>query len=170
MTSKLWLSTIGAVALSAALATPAAAEDKKLTLLTWNLPIYEEKFRGWIADFQELHPGFEVEWLDKKGTEWATFYQTQLVAGTAPDIIDVQGMLWAEYAAADGLVDLSPYLEKDPAESADLAPADPERVADLGRALEARVAELERVAHVPASAEMTRGQRNQLEALGYVGD
>lgn len=110
-----WLSAaFGAVTLAAGLAPDAGAQDKKLTLLTWNLPIYEEKFRGWIADFQELHPDFEVEWLDKKGTEWATFYQTQLIAGTAPDIIDVQGMLWAEYAAADGLVDLTPYLEKQP--------------------------------------------------------
>ncbi len=92
----------------------AAAQDKTLTLLTWNLPIYEEKFQGWIADFQEMHPDFTVEWLDKKGTEYATFYQTQLVAGTAPDIIDVQGMLWAEYAADDGLVDLTPYLEEHP--------------------------------------------------------
>ena len=51
-------------------AAPAPAQDKKeLTLLTWNLPIYEEKFRGWIADFEELHPDFTVEWLDKKGTE-----------------------------------------------------------------------------------------------------
>lgn len=91
---------------------PAAAQDKTLTLLTWNLPIYEEKFRGWIADFEEMHPGFTVEWLDKKGTEFATFYQTQLVAGTAPDIIDVQGMLWAEYAADDGLVDLTSYLDQ----------------------------------------------------------
>lgn len=93
---------------------PTFAQEKKLTLLTWNLPVYEEKFRGWIADFEELHPDFTVEWLDKKGTEWATFYQTQVVAGTAPDIIDVQGMLWAEYAANDGLVDLTPYLERDP--------------------------------------------------------
>jgi ABC-type glycerol-3-phosphate transport system substrate-binding protein len=105
---------IGATMLAPGLAPGAMAQEKKLTLLTWNLPIYEEKFRGWIADFKELHPDFEVEWLDKKGTEWATFYQTQLIAGTAPDIIDVQGMLWAEYAAADGLVDLSPYLEKEP--------------------------------------------------------
>jgi ABC-type glycerol-3-phosphate transport system substrate-binding protein len=110
-----WLgAALGAVIGAAMLAPDAGAQEKKLTLLTWNLPIYEEKFRGWIADFKELHPDFEVEWLDKKGTEWATFYQTQLIAGTAPDIIDVQGMLWAEYAAADGLVDLTPYLEKEP--------------------------------------------------------
>ncbi len=92
----------------------AQAQEKKLTLLTWNLPIYEEKFRGWIADFEEKHPDFTVEWLDKKGTEYGAFYQTQLVAGTAPDIIDVQGMLWAEYAAADGLVPLDPYLDANP--------------------------------------------------------
>ena len=114
-----WLVTalapvVGAVLATGVLAPGAGAQEKKLTLLTWNLPIYEEKFRGWIADFKELHPDFEVEWLDKKGTEWATFYQTQLIAGTAPDIIDVQGMLWVEYAANDGLVDLTPYLEKEP--------------------------------------------------------
>ncbi|MEZ5838632.1 MAG: sugar ABC transporter substrate-binding protein [Geminicoccaceae bacterium] len=108
-------STVAAsVALAATFGGAAQAQEKKLTLLTWNLPIYEEKFRGWIADFQQLHPDFTVEWLDKKGTEFGAFYQTQLAAGTAPDIIDVQGMLWAEYAANDGLVPLDPYLEKEP--------------------------------------------------------
>jgi ABC-type glycerol-3-phosphate transport system substrate-binding protein len=107
------LAAAGALA-AGILGSPAQAQEKKLTLLTWNLPIYEEKFRGWIAEFKEKHPGFEVEWLDKKGTEWGTFYQTQRIAGTAPDIIDVQGMLWAEYAADGGLVDLTPYLEQHP--------------------------------------------------------
>lgn len=104
----------GALALAGLSGQAALAQEKKLTLLTWNLPIYEEKFRGWIADFQEMHPDFTVEWLDKKGTEFGAFYQTQLVAGTAPDIIDVQGMLWAEYAANDGLVPLDPYLDANP--------------------------------------------------------
>ena len=103
-----------ALTLGAVLAGNAQAQEKKLTLLTWNLPIYEEKFRGWIADFQAMHPDFTVDWLDKKGTEFGAFYQTQLAAGTAPDIIDVQGMLWAEYAADGGLVALDPYLEKEP--------------------------------------------------------
>ena len=109
------MTTVASALLLAGLAAPAAqAQDKTLTLLTWNLPIYEEKFRGWIADFEEMHPDFTVEWLDKKGTEFGAFYQTQLVAGTAPDIIDVQGMLWAEYAANDGLVPLDPYLDANP--------------------------------------------------------
>jgi ABC-type glycerol-3-phosphate transport system substrate-binding protein len=112
---KLTRRMLAAIALAAtALATMPASAQKKLTLLTWNLPNYEEKFKGWIAEFEAAHPGFKVEWLDKKGTEFAAFYQTQVAAGTAPDIIDVQGVLWAEYAAADGLVDLTPYLAKNP--------------------------------------------------------
>lgn len=92
---------------------PAAAQ-KKISVLTWNIPVYKEKIDGWIGDFRKIHPDVQVEWLDKKGTEWATFYQTQLVGGTAPDIIDVQGGLWLEYAANGGLVDLTPYLARDP--------------------------------------------------------
>lgn len=91
---------------------PADAQ-KKISVLTWNIPVYKEKIDGWIEEFRKIHPDVQVEWLDKKGTEWATFYQTQVVGGTAPDIIDVQGALWLEYAANGGLVDLTPYLRRD---------------------------------------------------------
>jgi ABC-type glycerol-3-phosphate transport system substrate-binding protein len=94
-------------------AGPAEAQ-KKISVLTWNIPVYKEKIDGWIADFRKAHPDVQVEWLDKKGTEWATFYQTQVVGGTAPDVIDVQGGLWLEYAAQGGLVDLTPYLAREP--------------------------------------------------------
>ena len=59
MPSKWLVAALGAV-IGATMLSPAAraaAQEKKLTLLTWNLPIYEEKFRGWIADFKEMHPG-----------------------------------------------------------------------------------------------------------------
>jgi ABC-type glycerol-3-phosphate transport system substrate-binding protein len=103
-----------AVLVTLFVAVQPAAAQKKLTLLTWNIPVYKEKIEGWIADFRKLHPDVQIEWLDKKGTEWGAFYQTQVVAGTAPDIIDVQGALWLEYAAQGGLVDLTPYLAKEP--------------------------------------------------------
>ena len=102
------------MAIDGAIDGASAQEKKKLTFLSWNLPVYEEKFRQWFAEFEEMHPDFEIEWLDKKGSEWATFYQTQVVAGTQPDIIDVQGLLWAEYAANGHLLDLKPMLDADP--------------------------------------------------------
>ncbi len=109
---------LGAAALAAAVVLTAHVEpaeaQKKISVLTWNIPVYKEKIGGWIADFKQVHPDVQVEWLDKKGTEWATFYQTQVVGGAAPDIIDVQGALWLEYGANGGLVDLTPYLAREP--------------------------------------------------------
>jgi ABC-type glycerol-3-phosphate transport system substrate-binding protein len=112
---RTFLLTLFASVALAVLPDPGPAQDKKLTLLTWNIPVYREKIEGWIADFRKIHPEVTVEWLDKKGPEWGPFYQTQVVAGTAPDIIDTQGALWLEYASSGGLVDLTPYLQRDPA-------------------------------------------------------
>jgi ABC-type glycerol-3-phosphate transport system substrate-binding protein len=95
------------------LGAPPAEAQKKLSVLTWNIPYYEDGFKKWVTDFNKIHPDITIERLDKKGTEYATFYQTQVVAGTAPDIIDVQGALWLEYASKGGLVDLTDYLKRD---------------------------------------------------------
>jgi ABC-type glycerol-3-phosphate transport system substrate-binding protein len=95
------------------LVAPPAQAQKKLSVLTWNIPYYEDGFKKWVTDFNKVHPDISIERLDKKGTEYATFYQTQVVAGTAPDIIDVQGALWLDYAAKGGLVDLTNYLKRD---------------------------------------------------------
>lgn len=112
---QLWLGAAGAtLAVAMALgATSAGAQEKKISVLTWNIPYFQDGFNQWVAEFKKLHPDFEVERLDKKGTEWSTFYQTQVVAGTPPDIVDVQGGLWLEYASQGGLVDLTPYLKRD---------------------------------------------------------
>src|SRR5947207_12155283 len=107
----------GSLAGAAALAMPSIARAqaaKKLSFLTWNIADQEQLFKEEFADFQKTHPGVEIEWLDKKGTELPAFYQTQLVAGTAPDVVDLQGALWVEYAAGGALLDLSPYLAKEP--------------------------------------------------------
>jgi len=100
-------------ALAIIFGTATAQAEKTLTVLTWNIPYFQDGFAKWVTDFNKIHPDIKIERLDKKGTEWSTFYQTQVVAGTAPDIIDVQGGLWLEYAAKGGLVDLTSYLKRD---------------------------------------------------------
>ncbi len=99
------------------LAAPAylrAQSSKKLSILTWNIADQQELFKAVFADFKSANPGVEIEWLDKKGPDLPAFYQTQIVAGTPPDIVDIQGALWVSYAADGGLVDLTPYLQKEP--------------------------------------------------------
>lgn len=104
----------GAVALAGGMWTGKAdAADKKITVVTWNIPYYQEGFEVWVKEFKKLHPDFDVERIDMKGTELPTWYQTQVVAGTPPDIVNIQGGLWLEYASQGGLKDLTPYLERD---------------------------------------------------------
>ncbi|SEE95701.1 carbohydrate ABC transporter substrate-binding protein, CUT1 family [Rhizobiales bacterium GAS191] len=99
------------------LAAPAclrAQSAKKLSLLTWNIADQQALFQQEFADFKAANPGVEIEWLDKKGPDLPAFYQTQIVAGTPPDIVDLQGAIWVQYAADGGLVDLTPYLKNEP--------------------------------------------------------
>ena len=107
-----------ALAGAGTLAMPAylsAQSNKKISILTWNIADQEALFKEEFDDFKKANPGVEIEWLDKKGPDLPAFYQTQLVAGTAPDIIDMQGALWVEWAANGALLDLTPYFQNDPA-------------------------------------------------------
>lgn len=100
---------------AAALARPAIAQSSKtLTFLSWNIIDQAAMFKVWFAEFQKAHPGVEIEWLDKKGPDVPAFYETQLVAGTPPDVVDLQGGLGIEYAAEGALLDLTPYLAAHP--------------------------------------------------------
>jgi ABC-type glycerol-3-phosphate transport system substrate-binding protein len=90
-----------------------AQSNKKISILTWNIADQEALFKEEFEDFRKANPGVEIEWLDKKGPDLPAFYQTQLVAGTAPDIIDIQGALWVEWAANGALLDLTPYFQND---------------------------------------------------------
>src|SRR5689334_4942296 len=106
----------GSLAVGGSLAMPAylrAQSNKKISILTWNIADQEALFKEEFADFQKMNPGVEIEWLDKKGPELPAFYQTQLVAGTAPDIVDLQGAIWVEWAANGALLDLTPFFQAD---------------------------------------------------------
>jgi ABC-type glycerol-3-phosphate transport system substrate-binding protein len=96
------------------LAAPAVGQTRRtISFLTWNIVDQEPLVRRWIETFQRANPGAEVEWLDKKGPELPPFYQTQLAAGTPPDVINTQGALWLEYAASGALMDMTPRIQAD---------------------------------------------------------
>jgi len=109
----LTLTLVAVCSLSIILSSPAAQAQKELSVLTWNISYFKDGFQQWVDEFNKIHPDITIKRFDKKGSEWSTYYQTQVVAGTAPDIIDVQGGLWLEYASKGGLVDLTPYIKRD---------------------------------------------------------
>ncbi len=90
-----------------------AQGPKSITVLTWNLPHYADSINGWISEFEGANKGVTVTWVDKKGTELPTYYQTQLAAGTPPDVVDIQGALWYQYAANGTFMDLTSRFQKD---------------------------------------------------------
>ena len=109
-----FLKASAAAAAAGTLPLPAIAQaPKKITFLTWNIIDTAEIINGWIKRFTKDRPGVEVEWQDKKGPELPTFYQTQLAAGTPPDIINTQGALGLEYASQGALLDLTPRFKAD---------------------------------------------------------
>jgi ABC-type glycerol-3-phosphate transport system substrate-binding protein len=115
-TRRTLLKTAAAAAATSLVPAPAIAQaPKKITFLTWNIIDQKELIEGWIKRFQAAHPGVEVEWLDKKGPDFGPFYQTQLTAGTPPDVINTQGALGLEYAAQGALLDLTPLFAKEAA-------------------------------------------------------
>jgi len=89
------------------------AMAQEVGVLTWNVSHRNDLFDKWVKEFDKTHPNQKIVHYDKKGSEWSTYYQTQVVAGTPPCVIDIQGGLWLEYASKGGLVDLTPYLERD---------------------------------------------------------
>ncbi len=100
---------------AATLARPAIAQtSKKLTFLSWNIVDQAAMFKAWFADFSKANGGVDIEWLDKKGPDLPPFYETQLAAGTPPDVVDLQGGIGIEYAAQGALLDLTPYLTAHP--------------------------------------------------------
>ena len=116
ITRRTLLKTAAAAAATAVIPAPVIGQSsKKITFLTWNIIDQKELIEGWIKRFQATRPGVEVEWLDKKGTEFGPFYQTQLTAGTPPDVINTQGALGLEYAAQGALLDLTPLFAKEAA-------------------------------------------------------
>jgi len=119
ITRRTILKTAAAAAATSTLSFPAIGQGtKKISFLTWNIIDQKELIEGWIKRFQSTRPGVEVEWLDKKGPEFGPFYQTQLTAGTAPDVINTQGALGLEYAAQGALMDLTPLFAKEAATKA----------------------------------------------------
>lgn len=110
------LKSTAAFSAATLVSAPAIAQaPRKISFLTWNLVHLEAQLKGWFQGFTASRPGVEIEWIDKKGPELPAYYQTQLAAGTPPDVIDIQGALGLEYAAQGALADLTPLLAKEAA-------------------------------------------------------
>ena len=67
-----------------------------------------------IALFEEQHPGVKVEYVSGIMKEdYSEWLSEQMMKGTAPDVFFVTGEHFNDFAAADALKDLAPFMEED---------------------------------------------------------
>ena len=104
----------GALAAAGAVALPRtvyAQSSRKMAVMTWNLRSTQRRSAAGSATSSRSQSRVEVEWIDKKGHRAGPgFYQTQIAAGTTPDVVNIQGALRPEYAGQTTVADLAPDL------------------------------------------------------------
>ncbi|NMB11762.1 MAG: sugar ABC transporter substrate-binding protein [Firmicutes bacterium] len=86
-----------------------AAEE--ITLEFWTISLagpFGDWIRGFIADYENAHPGVKIKWVDVPGADVAQKYLAAVSAGMAPDVGNIYGL--AKLVELDVLVDVNEYL------------------------------------------------------------
>jgi multiple sugar transport system substrate-binding protein len=69
---------------------------------------------GLVKEFKSTHPDVEIEVQVTAGDDYLPKLLTQIVSGTAPDIIAVENTPFPEFVDKQVLADLTPFLERTP--------------------------------------------------------
>lgn len=92
-----------------------------ISFQTWNLSGgYSDYFEGLIAEFEEQHPGTEIEWIDKPAEGYQDSLSADAAAGNLPDVVDMGPE--AAYTLADAGMLLN-IADADPEFSSEYLPA-----------------------------------------------
>jgi len=84
----------------------------KITFMMWGGAVEEKEVRNYIAAFNKLYPDIEVE-IIRPADYWPKL-MSMMAAGTPPDVFYMGFPEFVEYHAKGLLLDLQPYIDKDP--------------------------------------------------------
>lgn len=96
------------------LAGPAMAQTE-LTYMMWGDPPEIAVWEAIVADFEALHPDISVK---VEVADWDSYWnklRVTTVGGNPPDIFAMDAPLYPDWQSRGSLLDLSPYLAKEPA-------------------------------------------------------
>jgi multiple sugar transport system substrate-binding protein len=102
-----------ALALLAALAGPAAAQQT-LRFASWqvNEPGFGEWWRSVIDEFQKMHDGLTIEFINVPRDSFADQMTTLFASGSPPDIVHLASFEFHAFADNGWLENLDPYIER----------------------------------------------------------
>lgn len=111
---SLRLSTLWAAALAVCLAAAGAGAQTQLTILWMVDDLSNENDVAILQAFEEAHPGITVEYLFSAWDTIRDQTQVMIAAGQSPDVLWIREGDFYDFAVGGLLVDLGPYIDRDP--------------------------------------------------------
>ncbi len=93
---------------------PAAAAPTTISMMMWGDPAELDVWNQIVADFHAAKPDITV---NVEVSDWDSYWtklKTLLSAGTPPDVFAMDAPLYLDYQSRDVLLNLQPYLDKNP--------------------------------------------------------
>jgi multiple sugar transport system substrate-binding protein len=101
---------------------PAAVGQVEITYSMWGSPEELTVWKQIVADFESANPGIKV---NVEVSDWTSYWdklKTQLAANTPPDVFSMDAPLYLDYQSRGVLLNLQPYIDKNPDMLKDLYP------------------------------------------------
>jgi multiple sugar transport system substrate-binding protein len=95
-------------------AAPATGAKAEITFSMWGEPEELAVWKQIVADFEAANPNITVNVEVSGWDDYWTKLKTQLAAGTPPDVFAMDAPLLLDYQGRGVLLNLQPYLDKNP--------------------------------------------------------
>jgi multiple sugar transport system substrate-binding protein len=93
---------------------PAASAPAEITMMMWGDPAELDVWNQIVADFHQATPNISVKVEVSDWDSYWTKLKTLLSAGTPPDVFAMDAPLYLDYQSRGVLLNLQPYLDKNP--------------------------------------------------------
>jgi multiple sugar transport system substrate-binding protein len=107
---------------SAATPAPVSNEPVTISMMMWGDPAELEVWNQIVADFHTANPNITVKVEVSDWDSYWTKLKTMLSAGTPPDVFTMDAPLYLDYQSRGVLLNLQPYLDKNPGMLDDVYP------------------------------------------------
>lgn len=94
--------------------TAASSQKADITMMMWGDPAELEVWNKIVADFHTANPNITVKVDVSDWDSYWTKLKTLLSAGTPPDVFAMDAPLYLDYQSRGVLLNLQPYLDKNP--------------------------------------------------------
>lgn len=104
----------GLITLFAALLLSMSMGQETLKFISWMVddPAFGPWWEGIIAEFEESHPGVEIEFTKVDRASYVDTMTTLFVGGEAPDIVHLASFEYPQFANEGWMEDLRPWAEE----------------------------------------------------------